>query len=569
MAVVVVWIVVAALTIAAGYAAARRGADLVFDVRESLTFDTLVDPLEEIPLEVSDAQDEFQAAEIHFARPWLLPVRAMPVLGRQLRAAEGMVRSADEVLGAAVVAGGRLEGVLSQDWSVPENRVVILDELHSILSDAKDAVLGVDLGPGEALFGPIHRYRAEIAGEIAQLEDVLVRADAAVGGLAGFLRGPSRYLFFAANNAEMRAGSGMFLSMGVLTTDNGRLSLADVGSVVDVKVTGDVPVDPDVATLWSQVDTSYSWRNLGFTPRFDATAQQAAAMWEAAGKEPVDGVIVADAEVLFALASAMGPVEFAGSTMTADDLRYYVLEEQYRRFGGFDDDAIRRDLLGVLAARVLGAFDSGDFDAAALMAGLQSAASGRHLLLWSSDPEQEAAWEAAGVAGVLGPDSMMVSVINRGGNKLDSFLNADVRLEVAAAGPSDGTTRAKFRVALENTVAEDEIEYIAGPHPSLDTVAGEYRGLLVLNLPGWVKDFTALSGAETSVGGPDGATLQYATPVSVKRGETIVYEYEFTLPAHGEIEVAASARLPAAMWEVVTGRERLVFSDAAATVVVW
>ena len=46
--------------------------------------------------------------------------------------------------------------------------------------------------------------------------------------MAGILQGPERYLVLMGNNAEMRAGSGMFLELGLLTTSDGELHLSDV-----------------------------------------------------------------------------------------------------------------------------------------------------------------------------------------------------------------------------------------------------------------------------------------------------------------------------------------------------
>ena len=43
--------------------------------------------------------------------------------------------------------------------------------------------------------------------------------------VATILQGPQTYLVLAANNAEMRAGSGAFLDVGVATTSDGSVDL--------------------------------------------------------------------------------------------------------------------------------------------------------------------------------------------------------------------------------------------------------------------------------------------------------------------------------------------------------
>ena len=47
--------------------------------------------------------------------------------------------------------------------------------------------------------------------------------------VARILEGPQTYLVLAANNAEMRAGSGAFLDAGVATTSSGSVTLGDLG----------------------------------------------------------------------------------------------------------------------------------------------------------------------------------------------------------------------------------------------------------------------------------------------------------------------------------------------------
>ena len=63
---------------------------------------------------------------------------------------------------------------------------------------------------------------------MSQLYDARVRltkAAAVSSVVATILQGPQTYLVLAANNAEMRAGSGAFLDVGVATTSDGSVNL--------------------------------------------------------------------------------------------------------------------------------------------------------------------------------------------------------------------------------------------------------------------------------------------------------------------------------------------------------
>src|SRR5207302_706399 len=86
-----------------------------------------------------------------------------------------------------------------------------------------------------------------------------VRVDAVVG----LLTGPRTYLVFAANNAEMRAGSGMFLSVGQFITRDGSVRLTGMGTVNDVAIPpGAVPLQGDLAGRWGWLKPQNDWRNL-------------------------------------------------------------------------------------------------------------------------------------------------------------------------------------------------------------------------------------------------------------------------------------------------------------------
>ena len=97
-------------------------------------------------------------------------------------------------------------------------------------------------------------------------------------GLAEFFEGPSDYLLFAANNAQMQNGQGMFLSAGVLHVEDGRMDLGPMESLAQVPdVVPPVPLDPDLAARWGWLDPNHDLRHLGLSHRFPVTAQTATA----------------------------------------------------------------------------------------------------------------------------------------------------------------------------------------------------------------------------------------------------------------------------------------------------
>ena len=73
-----------------------------------------------------------------------------------------------------------------------------------------------------------------------------------------------------------------------------------------------VPLDADLRDRWGWLNPNQEWRNLGVSPRFDATAELASRMWTSLGGAPVDGVLALDPIALQAIMKATGPVDVAG-----------------------------------------------------------------------------------------------------------------------------------------------------------------------------------------------------------------------------------------------------------------
>ena len=158
--------------------------------------------------------------------------------------------------------------------------------------------------------------------------------------------------------------------------------------------------------------------------------------------------------------------------------------QQYVRLAPNHDEAQRREELSLIASAVVEKLENGNWDPERLASELVTAASGRHLMLWSTHPDEQAGWTAVQIAGTLKPNSMLLGVHNRGGNKLDQFLG--VNASVVTRGVRDGT-RVTVTVRLHNAAPtkEDLPPKVAGPYPgAVDGAEGRYQGLLVMQLPG-------------------------------------------------------------------------------------
>lgn len=551
LVVLVLWVAVAGVKVWHAKTLAQRGMDTLEAARKHLTAEDLlngkgVDEIESARADIARAHDELDS-------PFVAPLDVVPVVGRQVRSARALGDTGSRVLGAGVDALHEVRADLQGGKAQGPARVTLLHKLQGVTQRVIDQLKGADLGPSKGLIGPLARGRAKFAKQLSSLRDGLTRTEKLTGGLADLLGRGGHYLVLMGNNAEMRAGEGMFLSCAEMTVVDGKITIGDVRRTPDLVLPANaVPLTGDLAELghnWGFLQPSEEWRNLGVTPRFDVTAPLAARMWVAAGNEPVDGVIAVDIVALKALLSATGPISVEGQTVDAGNVEQQLLLQQYidnAKYG--DDQGDRRERLGEVAHGALQAFNDGSWDYATLSRELQGAAVGRHLMAWSSNPTQEAGWKAARITGSLSGDSVLVALVNRGANKLDQFMHVKSTLTLDAA--DNGITKVTVSLDVTNETPTGLPQYVEGPNFGSPVGEGEYAGIATFSVPGDATS-VAIDGADyIAVDGLDGPTQQIGGWFTMKRGTQRAMTLTFILPAQvRRLSLRPSARIPELIWE--------------------
>jgi hypothetical protein len=403
--------------------------------------------------------------------------------------------------------------------------------------------------------------RTTLAEELGEALESLERAEVVTAAVADVLDG-SRYLVLAANNAEMQNGWGMPLSAGVLEVVDGALSLDAMEPTSDLLLPrGVVPVTGDLADTWSFIDPSSDFRNLAVTASFDQAAPVAAAMWEALGRGPVDGVLAIDPLALRAILATTGPVESAAGQVSADEVVPLMLHDAYVLQADLESgiDARRDEQSDVAVAAVRAATAPGT-DMVQLGRNLAAAAENRHVMLWSSDERQQAAWVAAGVDGGLREDSLLIGAANRAGNKVDWFL--DVGAVLVTQPTADGV-EVTVDITMTNRTPDGEPQYVVGPFDpeKAGLAAGDWRGFLTAHIPGAATD-VRIDDLVVVVDGRSGPTRIVSAVTLVPKGETRTHVVRFTMPPGASVlTVEPSARVNPISW--VAGSEAWRDDDGA------
>lgn len=563
-AAVLLWLLASAVLLIIARQRVNEGIRELEDARRRLSPGALVRGEGRQPLR--DAHDDFSSARDLVRTPVVRVLRWVPILGQQVRSIDAMTSGAADVIRIGKRAIDAARGPLGHRATAGPERVALAQQLEVITAEAERDLRDVGLGPDFFLVGPLDDARARFSERLREVRAALTNAHDVILGSGQLLRGPRRYLILAANNGEMRAGSGMLLSAGVLTVDGGNLDLGPMTPTGDLRLPpGAVPVAPaDFDALWGWLHPTQEWRNLAASPRFDVTAPLAAEMWRAAAGETVDGVLALDPLALRALLAAEGPVQVGGRTLSRENIVDYLLLQQYRDFPSPDpDQQARRDQLGEVSRASVDRLEAGEYEPADMVDALREAGRGRHVLAWSRDPVEQRAWQAAGIDGSLDSDSLLVSVLNTGGNKLDQFLTLDAELSERQQGDE---RLVAVRVRLHNDAPMGEPTYVLGPHPDSGVGEGVYLGIFAVNVPGAATELGIDGASKLVARGPDGRTSAAAAPVQVGRGETVELTVRFRLPARvAAVRVEPSARQPAGTWTFRDQRWR----DEDATRIEW
>lgn len=558
---VVVWAAAAGYLLVSGARSATRAADSIEAFSNTsggdlMSLTHLVDGDTDLR-NLRAAEKSLGSAQARFSSPILGLLKPIPIIGRQVRSARALTDSSLTVTRATLQAfGGVHKLIQSQDSSTAtgddriEGRLTAAADLDAVLTQLQGRIRDLDLGPVDGLFGPLANARNRFSEQYQEATTTLDDALAGVKGTRAFLGGPEKYLVLAANNGEMRAGSGMFLQIGVMATSRGRFHLGAFTPTGDMFLpTPGARLDPTLEGLWGPLHPTQEWRNLNLTPRFDESARMAREMWKSSGRGEVDGAMAIDVVGLRKLLKVSGPISVTDdsgrqSVLSADNILNVLLVEQYKSLTAAGQDE-RRAHLGDVAAAIFESFNSGNVPLADMLEAFTAVGRGRHLMMWSSDPVQQAGWVSLGLSGTLAENDVMLSIINRGGNKLDQFLEMTSELSWKT---TESTRHLLTKVTLTNTSPDGLPAYVEGPVAGLGLAAGDYLGYLSLTVPGGAGNPSA-TGAEIVGTAIDGPTKVIIIRVLIPRGQTKLIEVGFDLPTSWKtINVLPSARFPSVTW---------------------
>ncbi len=279
-------------------------------------------------------------------------------------------------------------------------------------------------------------------------------------------------------------------------------------------------------------------------------------MWKAKTGETVDGVIAIDPIGLQALIEVSGPVMVDGKLITKDNVVREILLQSYLDYESEPGRPELRCRTHPGPPRAGERHRPGDRRPARRQ-GLGRRQPGRGppearpRAATSSpgrrSPSSSAAGRRPGSPAGSARTPCSLALQNRVGNKLDQFIAVSALLEHR---PVSGGSEVTVSIHIENqTPTEGLNSFVEGPYPFTDFTAGEYSGILSVNIPGVSRTISLDGGTKLVAAGPDGPTRVIGTEMPLLRGEKKDYLLKFTVPTGYEhVTIEPSARYPSVTW---------------------
>jgi hypothetical protein len=188
-------------------------------------------------------------------------------------------------------------------------------------------------------------------------------------------------------------------------------------------------------------------------------------LYQRATGQQLDGVIAIDPLAVAEILRVAGPVTVGGVSLDAGNVADETLVHAYVRYER--DVPARKRFLEEVSRQTMAAFRRTlPTQPIELVKGLAKAAKGRHLQLYSTDADAQRALLDLGIAGSTAApaegDYLMPVSVNTAGNKIDAFLQRNLRYQVRLL--ADGGARASVALTLRNSAPGAGLpRYIIGP----------------------------------------------------------------------------------------------------------
>jgi len=413
---------------------------------------------------LADAAADWQRSHGRLNGPWLLPGRAVPLLGQHLKLAQGGVRHAAELTATAnvlladvdtddIVDGGRVNTELLGTLAPATSQLATATaDAHASFTDARASVLVPPLG------GLMDTALGRLADATRATEALATGVDLG-HELLGSSTGSTIVVMFS-TPAEARGSGGFIGNWAEFRAVDGRVELVEQyrsKQLNDALIAGggELRGDTEFIERYGRFDVQQHVQDVTLSPDFPSVARVTASLYEQATGVRPDAIMMIDPFVLQTLLAFSGPVEVDGLALTGANAADELLRGQYERFAEDDDErtALLDDLAAVVVERLL---DEPPDPMPFVQEMLPLAQQGR-LSMWFAGEERSTAAGQLGLDSAFprdGDDVLAVVHQNAAQNKIDPLLRRSLTVGTTL-DQGTGAVHHDVLLLLENEAPSD------------------------------------------------------------------------------------------------------------------
>ena len=486
-------------------------------------------------MDATAAVSEFSAATRSFSSvtrslgpDWIAPaVQSIPWAGRQYAATRALASiGLDGSVAGLELAEALRESPAASTAASPTGRLGALlstgrKHIDTALASLSDASSRADALSADGLAPPLASAVRSVQAALRAATPFLGRSHALLQLESYLLSGNHRLLVVSQDGAELRPTGGFAGSFGIVNVGPTGVQLE---KYQDVYVLPDPPGRVPQPTGMLVGRNDFKFRDANWWIDFPTSARAMLGFWRTYNQPPVDGIIAVDTVAMRDLLAALGPVRVPSynETFTAKNLLQRLLYlVEVKPMSQSDNKAVLTALAAELEKRVLGAKPD-ELAKAALALG--KAADAKHVQMYFTNPDAQAAAEQLGWSGRVLPPAGTTDVV-----AISNAMNQPGKVNIALKKTID------YRVLLQPDRSADTTLVLGyantGAYPlPWSSVFRDW--LRVYRAPGTVFPGTTTSGGKTVT------MVEFGFPAEART---------FAL-SHGQIRSETlTARVPEAM----------------------
>lgn len=509
-----------------------------------------LDNLDTVRQQISQAKTETAAAnEIAHGTLWNIASKA-PVYGDDITTVQGMTSVVDSLVSDSVPQFMNVLSTLkSAQLSSGDGQL----NLQPILEAQKNIATA-----NQSLQQQVQKYQQLPKAHIGMVKNAyatgntqLTKMADKVNQLSGtfqilpdFLGSdqPRTYALMAMTTSEERSSGGLIGSVGVVTTDNGKISIGDFRSNGEyVNYGAGDPTDDErrIFNQWGPLQMSFDLRDLAVYPDTSRSAEGMRAIWQrtpwGSGTQ-LDGVLMVDPVFLQELVKINGNITLSdGRVLTGDNTAKFLLNKVYVDYPIAETDAYFAQVAEQTVGSMFSNLDLTKLTKVAQAMG--SMAEGRHFSMYAFDETVEKSISDAGFTAQT-PNSeenpqVGVYVTEQNASKMGWYIHRTSKITRSDCN-SDGSQTYHVEYTMTNMLTAEEIaslpDYIIGVNQANQPKTYGIEKTLIYAPAG--GSLTNLNTSGATVTGSRQETMNgktvYASIAKIAPGESVTYSFDVT-----------------------------------------